>query len=217
MSQIRIAIADDHSLFRSGLARVLDLEPDLVVRIVAANGEELLEKLSRQKADVVLMDIAMPTIDGIETTRLIRQSYKDVKVIGVTMHGMRYYVNRMMEAGANGFILKSAELDELCEGIKRVHSGKSYFCSDTMELMVPSALRKDSKSIHPFGLLSDREVEMIRLLMNDKTDAEIAEALHLGIRSISNQKKELFEKLGIKNPIGLVKMVMDTSFPLDIR
>lgn len=210
MSLIKLGIADDHPLVRKGIAKLLTNEPMFDVRTEAASGEELLEKMTRQKLDVVLMDLAMPGMGGIGATRLISRDYKSVKVIGLSVSNHPKDILQMINAGAKGYVLKSANPPDLFNSIHRVHEGYQFFCPETGLEMINAhaALLKAGPAT-----LTEREKEVIRLIVNENIDLEIATAMGLSQKTISNLKRELFERFGVKSAVGLVIKVLNKEIP----
>lgn len=206
---IRLIITDDHKILRQGLISLLDRYEDIEVVGEAANGEELLQLLAHTPADVVLMDINMPVMDGLQATRSIAAQYPATKVIALSMLNDLPFIYSIIENGASGYLLKSVGKEELISAIKLVHSGTPYICSDVSIKMLdttkkpaaePKSTVADEKSI-----LSKRELEVLRLIAEGFTNAEIAEKLFTSKRTIETHRQNIIEKTQTKNTANLIK------------
>ena len=206
MSSVRLAIADDHQIFRQGLLACLRECDEIEVLIEAVNGLDLLDKMQSTPVDVVLMDIKMPQMDGMKATEALRQKYTDTQVLALSMFDDDQYILNMMRAGAAGYLLKNASPDEIIEAVTTVQS-KGYYFNDRVSV----ALIK--KLVHPEALpehlteeidLNERETEVLTLICQEYTSAEIADKLCLSTRTVEGYRTRLFEKIGAKNTVGLV-------------
>ncbi|MCP3929604.1 MAG: response regulator transcription factor [Bacteroidetes bacterium] len=199
MEIISLVIADDHIIFRKGLRTVLNEIPIVKVIAEASNGSELLNILKTTPVDIVLMDIRMPVMDGMEATRRITKSYPDTAVICLTMHEEIGYFNKMIEMGAQGFLLKKTNKDQLENAIKAVYSGNAYYDE---EFVISPVKRKPNNRNQV--LLSEREKEVLEFICKGYSNAEIAKELGLSQRTIDGHKSRLFDKTGAKNAPNLV-------------
>jgi DNA-binding NarL/FixJ family response regulator len=197
---ISVIIADDHVIFRKGLATILNEIPFVKVVGEASNGHELLDLLKTKSADVVLMDIKMPGIDGIEATRKVSTKYPTTQIIALTMHEEIGYFNKMIEAGAKGFLLKNTNKDQLEAAISTVFGGENYFAD---EFVISVKKPKPSPVIANINL-STRELEILDYICKGFSNAEIAKTLGLSQRTIDGHRSRLFEKTGAKNAPNLV-------------
>ncbi len=205
MKPINLAIADDHKIFRNGLKATLEDCADLNLIIEASNGKELIGQLAARTPDVILMDIKMPEMDGMQTTAHIHQNFKDIKVLALSMHNEDKYIVDMMKAGASGYLLKNAEPEEIIEAITTVHNKGFYFnehLSVTLikQLVGPGHDNAPQQSIE----LNDREVEVLKLVCQEYSNQEIADKIFLSVRTVEGYRARLFEKTGSKNLVGLV-------------
>ena len=200
MEIISVIIADDHVIFRKGLATILNEIPTVKVVGETSNGHELLDLLRTQKADVILMDIKMPGMDGIEATKKVSFKYPTTQIIALTMHEEIGYFNKMIEAGAKGFLLKNTNKDQLEAAINTVFGGENYF-ADEFEISVKKP--KLSPTIANINL-SARELEILDYICKGFSNAEIAKTLGLSQRTIDGHRSRLFEKTGAKNAPHLV-------------
>ena len=205
MKPINLAIADDHKIFRNGLKATLEDCADLNLIIEASNGKELIGQLAARTPDVILMDIKMPEMDGMQTTAHIHQNFKDIKVLALSMHNEDKYIVDMMKAGASGYLLKNAEPEEIIEAITTVHNKGFYFnehLSVTLikQLVGPGHDNAPQQNIE----LNDREIEVLKLVCQEYSNQEIADKIFLSVRTVEGYRARLFEKTGSKNLVGLV-------------
>lgn len=206
MDSINLAIADDHKIFREGLKAILEDIPAFQIILEAGNGKELIERLPAKKPDVVLMDIKMPLMDGMQATAYIHEHFPEVKVLALSMYHEDKYIVDMMKAGASGYILKNAEPREIIEAVTTVHSREFYFNERLSVTLV-----KQLVGHHAVGGegekdadLNERETEILALICQEYTNLEIAEKLFLSVRTVEGYRTRLFEKIGSKNVAGLV-------------
>jgi two-component system response regulator NreC len=207
MQKIRVLVVDDHTIVRDGICALLALAADIEVVGEAENGREALEKVRQLAPDVVLMDIAMPIMDGLEATRRIQKEFSGVKVLVLTQYAEKEYIFPIIEAGAQGFISKTAASSELASGIRAVHQGDSFLSPiaakafvEDYQLGAPMRGRED-----PYQQLTDREREMLKLLVEGYTTKEIANMLVVSPKTVEGHKTNLMAKLDIHNKTDLVK------------
>ena len=205
----RILLADDHALFLSGLSGLLARRPECEVVGTAANGAECLELIRTVPHDVVLMDIDMPVMDGIEATERALAEHPDEKIITLSMHAEETFYFRMGEAGAKGFILKSADLDEVVAAIHVVCEGGSFFSQELLQHLVGSL--KTSRHDQPEELLSDREKEILLLICKGLSNQEIGDRLFSAKRTVDKHRANILEKTGCKNTANLVVWAIKNS------
>lgn len=201
MEIITVIIADDHVIFRKGVLALLNEISEVKVIGEASNGNELLAMMKKQPADVVLMDIKMPHMDGIEATKRVKEQYPGSQVIALTMHEEISYFNRMLEVGASGFLLKKTNQEELRKAIKAVFLGEQYFAEEfaaTIKPVEPAATPKTDV------VLTQREKEVLEMICKGKSNAEISKILGLSPRTIDGHRAHLLEKTGAKNAANLV-------------
>ncbi|MBE0668440.1 MAG: response regulator transcription factor, partial [Bacteroidales bacterium] len=202
MAKIRVALADDHQLFRNGLRILLGAYPDLEVIAEASNGIELLKVLEHCESDIVLMDINMPEMDGIEATAKIAVSCPDIKVIALSMYGEEEYYYRMVEAGAKGFILKDSDISEVRDAIIAVNKGGNYF---SQELLYHVIRRIKNREQEVKGSnLSKREKEILMKICEGLSNHEIADALFISKRTVDKHRANLLAKTNSKNTASLI-------------
>jgi DNA-binding NarL/FixJ family response regulator len=206
MAVIKVAIADDHKIFRKGV--ILSLRPYSAIKFVqeAENGQELLDGLAASQPDVVLMDLRMPQKDGIETTKIIAKQYPSIHIIALTMYEDERFVSHMMEIGANGYLLKSADPSEIKRAIIEVAT-KGYYLNNFVNriLLKKSHVRtKTVPSLTTEIALNEREREVVRYICMEFTAQEIAQKIDVSPRTVEAIKDRLMERFGAKNTAGLV-------------
>ena len=199
MDIISIIIADDHVIFRKGLRTVLNEIPFVKVIAEVSDGNELLKLMKKEQADIIFMDIRMPGMDVVEATKKVLVKFPDTSVICLTMHEEIGYFNKMIEAGAQGFLLKKTNKEQLENAIKTVYYGGNYY--DEEFVITPKHTVPSKKSNIK---LSDREKEILEYICKGYSNAEIAKELNLSQRTIDGHKARLFDKTGAKNAPNLV-------------
>ncbi len=206
MSIIKIAIADDYKIFRDGLKVGLSADENLTVMLEADNGEDLLKALETNTPDVILMDLKMPIMDGMEATKAVRKKYPAIKVLVVTMYEDDKFIIHMMENGANGYLLKNAEPDEIIKSIYAVHENGYYFNDLVNKALLKKLVLKNNlkPSFNQNVELTERELEVLKLICEEKTAAEIGKEIFLSPRSVEGIRQRLIEKVGVRNSAGLV-------------
>lgn len=210
MRKTRVLVVDDHTLVRHGISSLLALAGDLEVVGEAANGVEALEKVRELAPDVVLMDIAMPIMGGLEATRRIRRDFGDTKVVALTQYDDREHVIPIIEAGACGFVSKTAASMELASAIRAAFRGESFLSPSVAKLLVDDYQRsaRSRTSLDPYEQLTDRERDVLKLLAEGHTTQEIAEMLVVSLKTAEGHKTRLMAKLNLHNRVDLVKYAL---------
>ncbi|MFW5931025.1 MAG: response regulator [Desulfosalsimonas sp.] len=193
---IRILLADDHTIFRQGLKEILESEPDLTVTMEAVSGRETVAQAMAGDCDMVLLDISMPDIHGLDVLKQIKQSCPDTAVIILSMHSEEHYGMRALKAGASGYFTKDGEAAELIAAIRKVDSGGIYISSRLSELIAENTLR--NKGVTPEEFLSDREYQVLGMIASGKRSKAIAEKLGVSPKTVSTYRHRLLEKLNMK-------------------
>jgi DNA-binding NarL/FixJ family response regulator len=210
MAKIRVLVTDDHAMVRDGICALLALTGDIEAVGIATNGREALEMVRELTPDVVLMDIAMPIMDGVEATRRIHKEFPKAKVLALTQYDDKVYVFPVIEAGASGFISKTAASSELVAGIRSVHRGDSFLSPSVARFLVEDyqqiASMKGSQD--PYEQLTNREREVLKLVAEGHTTQEIAAMLVLSPKTVERHKTNLMSKLDIHNRTELVKYAL---------
>lgn len=205
---IKVAIADDHKIFRSGVINTLIPYENINVVFEAEDGEHLLQHLEQQMPDVILMDRKMPNMDGIAATIKVREKYPQVKIIILTMYEDDNFIVHLIEHGANAYLLKNAEPEEIYEAICTTHDKGFYFNENVNLALLKKVLHKNKQQIKPTLSneiqLNEREVEVLRMICNERTTQEISEEIYLSPRTVEGIRQKLLEKINVKNSVGLV-------------
>ena len=204
--KIQLAIADDYKIYREGLKKCIANDTSLEVIFEADNGEDLIAGFEKQLPDVVIMDLKMPIMDGMEATQIIRKKFPSVKVLVVTMYEDDKFIIHLMEIGANGYLLKNAEPDEIRKSIYAVYENGYYFNDLVNKALLKKLVIKNNikPSFNQNVEFSEREHEVLKLICEEKTAAEIAKEIFLSPRSVEGIRQRLIEKVGVRNTAGLV-------------
>ena len=210
MQKIKVLIVDDHTLVRDGIRALLALVADVRVVGEAANGREALEKVKKLAPDVVLMDLAMPIMSGLESTRRIRKRFPGTKVLALTQYEDREYIVPTIEAGARGFVSKTAAFTELASAIQAVYQGESFLSPIAAAAVVEECQQKVSTEgeTDSYRNLTDREREMLKLVAEGYTAREIADMLVISLRTVETHKTNLMRKLNIRNKADLIRFAI---------
>ncbi|MBI4503926.1 MAG: response regulator transcription factor [Chloroflexi bacterium] len=204
MPKIRILVADDHTLIRRGIVGLINAQPDMEVVGEAGTGQEAMQETRRASPGVVLMDIGMPDIDGLAATRDIRKQFPQVQVLMLTMHDREDYLFRALRAGAAGYILKGADVQDLLSAIRSVHQGDVYlYPTVTKKLLADYLGRVESQA--GYDNLTEREREVLRLIAQGKTTTEIAQILSLSPHTVQTHRDHIMEKLNLHRKAELIK------------
>ena len=210
MEKIKIAIADDHKIYRDGLKVGLLEDERLELILEADNGEELLEKIQKVQPDVILMDLKMPVMDGMEATKEIKKRYSDIKVLVITMYEDDKFIIHLMEIGANGYLLKNAHADEIRKSIYSAYETGYYFNDLVNKALLKKLVLKGNikPSFNQNIEFTERELEVLLLICEEKTTAEIAKQIFLSARSVEGIRQKLIDKVGVRNTAGLVMFAL---------
>ncbi|TAK30070.1 MAG: response regulator transcription factor [Chloroflexota bacterium] len=206
MNRIRVLLADDHTVVRAGIRTLLDSEPDMEVIGEASNGREAVRKVGELRPDVVVMDIAMPELDGMKATRELIARQPDIRVVVLTMHDDEEYFFEVLNAGAMGYVLKNAAPTDLVTAIRTVSQGNVFLYPTVAKLLVQDFVRRGAPDDRPSSDgLTDRELEVLRLIAEGRTNQEIADNLCLSINTVQVHRAHIMEKLDLHNRAALVK------------
>ena len=206
MDIITVIIADDHEIFRKGLRTVLNEIPFIKVVAEASNGQDLLNVMKSNPADVVLLDIRMPVMDGIEAATKISGKYPETRIIALTMHEEIGYFNKMIEAGATGFLLKKTNREQLEKAIMAVCNNETYY-SEEFIMSTPKTVNVRKSNI----ILSEREKQVLDLICKGSSNTEIAKELGISQRTVDGHRSRLFDKTGAKNSPNLVMFAIKNN------
>ncbi len=207
---INVVITDDHQLVLEGLTLLLDGTKEIAVHKCYRSAHLLLEGLKEHVPDVVLMDINMPEMNGIEACRVVKKEYPSVKVIALSMISESNLIKLMLKNGADGYLHKNAGRDEIVEAICDVHAGKKYLSQEISDILIGQDLKDDHKiSNSPFPKLSRREEQILELIIDEKTTQEISEQLFISFGTVETHRRNIMIKLGVKNTAGMVRIALE--------
>ncbi len=208
----KVAIADDHAMFVDGIESILRDEETIKVVDRCFDGKSVFPMLSKQKIDVLLLDINLPDMNGIEVAKKLHFDFPDVKIIAVSMYNEESIVSEMLNNGAQGYILKNTGRAELVHAIETVASGQTYFSKDVTETIMGALLKKPSqKRTNTFLVpeISKRELEVLSLIVKEYTTPEIAEKLFITLKTVESHRSSLVSKLNVRNTAGLVRAAIE--------
>ncbi|MDO9067508.1 MAG: response regulator transcription factor [Deltaproteobacteria bacterium] len=203
---IHVAIAEDQRLFRECLVSLLNGFDRIQVGIEASNGKDLLDQLysASPTPHVVLLDLTMPEMNGLDTTRQLKKSFPDIKIIILSVHSEERHIVHMVGEGVNGYLVKNSELSEVINAVKAVHQKGFYFNESVMRAIHSGMGNKHEKSYNPNSPLTAREKQILELICHEHTTQEIAEKLFVSVRTVDGHRNNLLEKTGARNTAGLV-------------
>lgn len=202
---IKVIIADDHRIIRDGLRSLLNNELDIEVIGEASDGRTAVEMSQRLKPDVVIMDITMPGLNGIEATRQILSYDSDIKVLALSMHSDRRFVSGALQAGASGYILKNSAFNDLVQAIHTVIAQQTYLSPQIAEILVENYVRHSSKAVFPASTLTVREREVLQLIAEGKSVKEIASILYISHKTVEKHREQIMKKLAVHSIAELTK------------
>lgn len=202
---IKIVLADDHTMLRHGLSKSFEQEDGIDVVGQATNGHSTVDLVRELSPDVVIMDIGMPDLNGIEATRIIKKDYPEVQVVGLSMHSGDKYVREMFRAGASGYLLKNCPFEELVKAVKTVFSGKTYISPSIGDMVIKEYAGKAREDETAFSVLSQREREVLQLLAEGKTTKQIGHCLYISPKTVEAHRLRIMGKLEIDNVAQLTK------------
>jgi two-component system, NarL family, response regulator NreC len=206
----RILLVDDHQIMREGLMSLMANEPDLEVVGDASDGRQAVQLARKLRPDLVVMDISMPGLSGIEATRQILDEVDRARVLALSMHADPRFVAGALEAGAHGYMIKDCTSQELLECIRTVAGGGTYLSPQVAEVVVRGFVRRlgEETGTPPASVLTPREREVLQLLVEGHTVKAIAERIHLGVKTVETHRRNIMEKLGLKSMVDLIKYAM---------
>jgi two-component system invasion response regulator UvrY len=203
---INVMLVDDHDLVRKGIRRLLDDTSGIKVIAEAPDGEQAIRQIRQKRPDVILMDISMPGIGGLEATRKITRMSPDMKVIAVSIHDDDPFPARLLEAGAAGYITKGCDVNEIIEAIQSVYAGNQYLTPNVAQKLALSLVNKHGKSL--MDELTQREIQVMLMVVRGDSNREISEQLCLSQKTTSTYRGRLFEKLGVDNDVELTRFAI---------
>ena len=208
MNKVKILIADDHDLIHNGIKSILRPIKNYKIIGKAMNGEEAIQKAIELKPDIILMDISMPVMNGIEATRIITAKLPDIKILALTQHEENEYVVEILNSGGVGYLLKNSKKNEFVEAIETVLSGKKAFSKKISDQLISDLVYQTKNKENPEKQeipLTKREIEIIRKIADDMSNQEIADELHISLRTVETHRRNLMQKLNVKTVVALLK------------
>lgn len=205
---IKVLLVDDHDIVRMGVARMLEDIKDLVVVGQAKTGEEAINSVRQLKPDVVLMDIQMPGIGGVEATRKLAERFSKIKILAVSAHEAEPLPSRILDAGASGYITKGTCLDEMVQAIRKVAAGERHFSAEIALCLAKNWANRDKAGKSPFEGLSRRQLQMVEMIADGKSNQDIADIMGIAISTLSTYRYRIYHKLEIENDVQLTHLAM---------
>jgi DNA-binding NarL/FixJ family response regulator len=206
---IKILIADDHQILRQGLRTLIEKDPDLKVVAEAEDGRKTVRLVEELQPQVVIMDVNMPELNGIEATRQIIAKAPGVKVIALSMHTDRRFVINMMRAGASGYLLKDCAFEELSQAIRLVLDNKTYLSPGVAEIIIKDYVAGlPQQGSAAYSVLTPREREVLQLMAEGKSTSQIAEVIHVSVKTVETHRQQIMHKLGIRSIAELTKFAI---------
>lgn len=216
MANIKVLLVDDHKIVRDGIKLMLEPQAGIDVVAEAEDGEAVKNLLDETSVDVIVMDINMPGMNGIKTTRMVKEEHPDIKVLALTMSSDDSHIRQMVQAGASGYIMKSAGRDELTNAIHDVMAGKHYFSDQATQSIMMDLVKNKGKSSAPDPVhITERELEVLQMIVKEYTNQEIAEKLYISPRTVDAHRRNLLQKTGARNTAGLVKYAFQNGLVND--
>ena len=209
MEKIKVLLADDHQIMLDGLKAILSKDKSIHVVGTANHGLEVLEFLKKEPVDVLLLDLQMPVMDGLETTMHVKKSYPEVQVIMLTTNDEGSIITSLFKVGATGYLLKNASKEYLIQGIKDAFEGKKVLSPHLTEKMIESLSEEPKVKPGDIPKITKREIEVVKLIAQELTTQEIADALFVSTNTVATHKRNLFVKMDVKNSVGMVKKAVD--------
>jgi len=210
MEEINVFVVDDHQIFLDGIVSLLDDEPNIKIVGTAHNGKEAIDRIKTSKVDVVLMDINMPEMDGIEATKQLKKIKPDIKILMLTMHSEARFIKECLEIGAKGYVMKNISKDDLLKAIDTVNQDKSYLDSDSQEKLISSMSNSDEEDTRNYDELAaqitQRELEILQLIALGLTSQDIATKLFISKNTVETHRKNMLAKLNVNNTAALLKI-----------
>lgn len=197
MSKLRIMIVDDHEIFRAGIKSIFENDADIEIVGEAGNGREAVEKAAQLQPDLVLMDLSMPEMDGIEATRQIKKAFPGINVIILTVHDDEEFFLPALRSGASGYVVKESEPQELLYAIRLVSSGRIFLSPAVVSSLVKLTIETTGKGESYLDILTEREKEILKLAATGKTNRQMAQELFLSIRTVEKYRQAVMDKLGL--------------------
>jgi DNA-binding NarL/FixJ family response regulator len=213
MPNIKMLLVDDHEIVRDGLKTLIESQHGMDIVAEAENGEQALEICRNQDVDLIVMDVNMPEMDGIQSTKEIKEEFPDIKILALTMSDNDVHIRKMIESGASGYILKNAGREELKKAIDALMNDQHYFSDTaTQSVMMELVRNKGKTNSGSVVQITERELEVLELILKEHTNQEIAEKLFISVRTVDAHRRNLLQKTGARNTAGLVRYALENNF-----
>lgn len=206
---IKVLLADDHAILRDGLRALLEAEGDIAVAGVCADGLAAVHAACQFAPDVIVMDIGMPGISGIDAARRIRERNADARILMLSMHGSSEHIHRALQAGARGYLLKESAGGEVVAAVRALHAGRRYLSEKITQTAIDTFILDDGHAASPLDSLSDREREVLTLIADGRSNAEAARLLSLSVKTVETYRSRLMQKLNLDSVAALVKFALE--------
>ena len=207
--KIRVLLADDHSIVRKGISLVLENDDQIEIVGQASDGKEALKMVKELSPDVLVADISMPEINGIELTRLINEQESDTHTLILSTHFEEEYILKSFDSGASGYLPKDADEDEVINAIHTIAGGEVYYTPEVSQVLAQSVIKKNKKELGANKELTEREIEVLQLVVEGLSNKEIADKLFISVRTVDTHRRNLMEKLEAKNTAELVRKAFE--------
>ena len=211
MTKITLLIADDHKLIRETWAYILNNDPRFQVIATSGDAEEAIELAKTKNPDVILMDINMTPVSGLEATITIRKTMPDAKIIAVSMHSQPAYAKKMLQVGASGYVTKNSSKEEMINAILEVFEGRKYVCEEIRNILSEQLLEEPPNPGPNINTLTEREIHIVNLIKEGKTSKEIATVLEISLKTVEVHRHNILKKLKLKNTASLVNFINTKS------
>ncbi len=214
MDKITILIADDHTLVRETWSFILNTDPRFTVVAESGSGEEAVEMARKLRPNIVIMDINLPGINGIEATQQIRKFSPGSRILGVSLHTQPTYARKMMQKGAMGYVTKNSSREEMFKAILEIHAGKKYICDEIKNILSEQVISGDDPQTG-LNSLSQREIEIISYIKKGNSSKEIADQLNISVKTVEVHRYNILKKLNLKNAAALVNFINNSQLDFD--
>ena len=211
MNKFNIILADDHKIVRDGISAMLEDEPQYQIIGEAGNGREALELCKNNEVDVIIMDLNMPEVSGLEAIEQIKKEYPKIKILALTMLNQNEAIKNTVSAGVNGYVLKSSNSEDVLEALDTIISGGHYFCEETTKTIMEGLAGVNVRKTLSIEEITPREKDVLQLICDEMTAIEISEELVISVRTVDSHRRNLLQKTGAKNTVGLVKFALKTG------
>jgi two-component system response regulator NreC len=214
MSTLKVLLVEDHVIVRQGVSALLDEEPDIAIVGEASDGSQALALVQKLRPDIVLMDLSLPGLGGVEATRQIRELYPGVRVLVLSMYDSEEYVFRALRAGASGYVLKQSTSTELVLALRAVAAGSTFLSPSISQILISDYMRRvetQQSDDEALSILTPREREVLQLIAQGLSNRQIAEKLHISVKTVETHRGNMMNKLDVHDRAGLVKFAMDSG------